>query len=147
MDCQIRPIEPSDAPTVAELSEELGYPAEVTTMEERIRTSIASPDRATFVACSDRTVVGWIDISLTHHLQSGTAAEIGGLVVSGACRGAGIGAALVQHAEKWAKARGMTRIIVRSRITRERAHRFYLRGGYEQTKTSAVFTKNLLPPE
>jgi hypothetical protein len=34
-------------------------------------------------------------------------------------------------------------IVVRSRATREAAHRFYLREGYTQTKTSAVFTKSL----
>jgi hypothetical protein len=32
---------------------------------------------------------------------------------------------------------------VRSRMSRERAHRFYEREGYEQVKTSVVFRKPL----
>jgi hypothetical protein len=35
--------------------------------------------------------------------------------------------------------------IVRSRITREAAHRFYLREGYTIEKTSLVFSKQLKP--
>lgn len=143
MDVVIREVEISDTLAVAELSGELGYPAPVSTMEERIRCSIASPDRATLVACIGGAPVGWIDVFVVHHLQSGAAAEIGGLVVSSACRGAGIGAGLLRRAEEWARERGLARVIVRSRSTREAAHRFYLREGYEQTKTSAVFSKAL----
>jgi hypothetical protein len=36
------------------------------------------------------------------------------------------------------------KMLVRSRVTREQAHRFYLREGYELTKTSAVFSKRSL---
>lgn len=140
---RVRQIEISDAAAVAELSAELGYPVAVPTMEERIRSSAASPDRVTYVACLGDAVVGWIDIGVVHHLQSGAYAEIGGLVVSNACRNAGIGARLVQRAEQWARERGLTRVVVRSQIAREAAHRFYLRHGYERTKTSAVFTKTI----
>jgi GNAT superfamily N-acetyltransferase len=143
MDEQIRKVAASDAEAIARLSDELGYPVPISTMEERIRCGAASPDRATYVACIDSAVVGWIDVFLVHHLQSGGSAEIGGLVVSSQYRSAGIGARLVQCAEEWARARGLQRVIVRSRSTREAAHRFYLREGYEQTKTSAVFAKTL----
>jgi hypothetical protein len=34
-------------------------------------------------------------------------------------------------------------MVVRSQVAREAAHRFYLRHGYERTKTSAVFSKVL----
>jgi hypothetical protein len=46
-------------------------------------------------------------------------------------------------AEEWARQQGLGNIVVRSRATREAAHRFYLREGYAQTKISAVFTKIL----
>ena len=52
-------------------------------------------------------------------------------------------AQLVRAGEEWARQRGFERMVVRSRTTREAAHRFYLREGYEPTKTSAVFTKTL----
>lgn len=140
---QIRPIGIADAEAVAALSGELGYPVAVSTMEERIRCSASSPDRAAFVACAGDSVVGWIDVAVAHRLQSGASAEIGGLVVSRACRNAGIGARLLRRGEQWARQRGLERVIVRSRIAREAAHRFYLREGYERTKTSAVFAKTL----
>jgi GNAT superfamily N-acetyltransferase len=50
---------------------------------------------------------------------------------------------LVTRAEQWALSRGVKEMLVRSRISREDAHRFYLREGYERTKTSAVFGKHL----
>jgi GNAT superfamily N-acetyltransferase len=58
-------------------------------------------------------------------------------------RSHGIGKILLQEAEKWAKARGVTRALVRSRVAREDAHRFYEREGYIRVKTSAVFEKSL----
>ena len=88
-------------------------------------------------------VVGWIDVGVTRHLQSEPSAEIGGLVVSSEARNGGIGRRLVAQAEEWALQRGLKRVVVRSQVAREGAHRFYLREGYERTKTSAVFTKKL----
>lgn len=70
-------------------------------------------------------------------------AEIGGLVVSAPARGRCVGAQLVARAEAWAREQGLSAILVRSQIAREDAHRFYLREGYQRTKTSAVFTKPL----
>jgi GNAT superfamily N-acetyltransferase len=57
-------------------------------------------------------------------------------------RSHGVGRRLVAVAEEWARQHGLKSIVVRSRATREAAHRFYLREGYTQTKTSAVFTKS-----
>jgi GNAT superfamily N-acetyltransferase len=88
-------------------------------------------------------VVGWIDVSAAHHLQSEPLAEIGGLVVASEARSGGIGRRLVERAEEWAVQRGLKSILVRSQVARAAAHRFYLREGYERIKTSAVFTKKL----
>jgi GNAT superfamily N-acetyltransferase len=147
MEIQIRLIDTADAEAVAELSGELGYPASTAAMEERIRNYALLTDRTVFVACRDSAVIGWIDVGIVHHLQVEPNGEIGGLVVSHACRSSGIGARLVSRAEEWVKERGAARMIVRSNITREAAHRFYLREGYEQTKTSAVFSKILTAPQ
>jgi GNAT superfamily N-acetyltransferase len=144
MNVQIRPLDVADAEAVAELSGELGYFVSAAAMEERIRSFALLSDRDVFVACRDGAVIGWIDVGIVHHLQVEPNGEIGGLVVSRACRSAGIGAKLVSRAEEWVKERGLTRMIVRSQIAREAAHRFYLREGYERTKTSAVFSKTFL---
>ena len=46
-------------------------------------------------------------------------------------------------AERWARARNCRRLVVATRITRERAHAFYAREGYEVAKTSYFLTKSL----
>ena len=139
----VREVRIGDAEAVAQLSGELGYPAAAEEMTGRIQTQMAQPGHAIFVACQDERVVGWIDVRITHHLQSGPAVEIGGLVVSAEARSLGIGGTLLARAEEWALAQGMRRMIVRSQIARERAHQFYLERGYARTKTSAVFSKQI----
>ena len=139
----IREIATSDAQPAAQLSEELGYPVSIDEMKDRIAVIHALPDRAIFVACVDEAVIGWIDIAITCHLATGRHAEICGFVISHAYRSQGVGCKLLAYAERWVAARGIARIVVRSRTTRESAHRFYLRERYTRTKTSAVFSKEL----
>jgi len=139
----IRPIANTDAEAVAQLSGELGYPVSVSAMEERIRHFANVPGHMVFVACVSDALVGWIDVGIVHHLQAEPYGEIGGLVVSHTRRSAGIGRELVKQAERWVTEQGLSKMVVRSRTTREAAHRFYLREGYSMTKTSAVFSKDL----
>ena len=140
----MREIVAKDAEAVARLSGELGYPVSAEQMEQRIRAQMKVPGHVTYIAAQpDGAVVGWIDVGITHHLQADPYAEIGGFVVSGEVRSLGIGKSLLARAEAWAAIRGMRRIVVRSQVVRERAHAFYLREGYRQTKTSAVFSKEI----
>jgi GNAT superfamily N-acetyltransferase len=141
----IREIAISDAEAAARLSGELGYPVSSVVMEERIRRLAGLQDHVVFVACLADSLVGWVDVGVVHHLQNDPYAETGGLIVSNGFRSAGIGRKLVLQAEEFAKGRNLTKVVVRSQIAREAAHRFYLREGYERTKTSAVFSKSLSP--
>ena len=143
MQAVVREIRLEDAGDVAELSGELGYPVSPPDMAHRIHAQLQLRDHVTYLACLGDRVVGWIDVGITHHLQADPYAEIGGFVVSSEVRSSGIGKQLLARAEQWAAERGLRRVLVRSQIARDRAHRFYLREGYKQTKTSAVFTKDL----
>jgi GNAT superfamily N-acetyltransferase len=134
---------PHDAEPAAGLSGELGYPVDCDVMRARIARIAARPDHAVFVACRGPFVVGWIHVAAVEHLQSEPRAEIGGLVVTAEARSSGVGALLVTRAEEWAREHGLGGVIVRSQVMREAAHRFYLREGFERTKTSAVFSKML----
>jgi GNAT superfamily N-acetyltransferase len=142
-DLLIREITAGDADAAASLSGELGYPVSAEMMRQRIEFLNRSGGHVVYVACLSGEVVGWIDIRETHHLQAEPRAEIGGLVVAGEARGGGVGRCLIERAEHWAMQRGLGRVVVRSRLAREAAHRFYLREGYARTKTSAEFTKEL----
>jgi GNAT superfamily N-acetyltransferase len=139
----IREIALTDAEAAAQLSAELGYPAELEEMKERIGVVNSLQDHVVYVAYVANTVIGWIDVGTVHHLSTGAHGDIGGLVVSPEYRGAGIGRKLITRAEQWVADQGILRMIVRSRITRQAAHRFYLREGYAMTKISAVFCKEL----
>jgi len=144
MKCEIREWQCSDADAIALLSAQLGYAVPADEMERRLLAMSNNPNHAVLVARVDiGEVVGWIDIGIVFHLQSGSYCEIGGLVVSEAVRNNGIGRELVVAAEQWALDRGMKKVLVRSNAIRVDAHRFYLRENYTMIKTSAVFEKKL----
>lgn len=139
----IRQIALSDANAAAELSAELGYPADVEAIGKRIDSVNSSKEHVVYVACISNRVAGWIDVGIIHLLSTGAHGEIRGLVVASEYRSRGIGRKLVARAEQWVADQGITSMIVRSRISRQAAHRFYVREGYSMIKTSAVFSKQL----
>ena len=69
---------------------------------------------------------------------------LGGLVVRADMRGRRIGQQLCHAVEQWALTNEIHTVRVRSQVKRADAHRFYLRVGYTQVKTSAVFEKDLV---
>ena len=144
---QIRPVSLADAAAVAELSAQLGYPVSPEAMAARIQHLSGSKDHVVLVSVQSGSVTGWIEVLISRHLHSGSYALISGLVVSDQFRGRGIGSRLCAEAEAWARQHGQTLVRVRSQIARQDAHRFYLREGYRQTKTSAGFEKKLAPDD
>ena len=142
----IREIGVTDAEAAAQLCEELGYPVSAGAMLKRIAVIQSLPDHVVYVASLDEAVIAWIDVGIVQHLQTDQYGEIGGFVVSNAYRSRGVGQKLLARAERWVARKGIRQVVVRSRITRESAHRFYLREGYSRMKTSAVFSKELDAP-
>ena len=141
-DLRLRVIAPGDAAAVSVLAAQLGYSRTAAQILDWIETLRCDPrPQCAFVACMGAEVVGWIDVSIERHLQSAPYALIGGLVVQDGQRGGGIGRALCQRAEEWAWEQGVETVRVTSRSSRADAHRFYLRDGYSQIKTSLVFEK------
>jgi predicted N-acetyltransferase YhbS len=138
-----RRVRLEDAETVAELNGQLGYPAPVEQVRDRIVAIQKTAAQAVFVACLGSEVVGWVDVTIAMHLQSKPFALIGGLVVKDGMRGMRIGKRLCEQAEAWAREQGVQAVRVTSRSTRQDAHRFYLREGYSDVKTSRVFEKIL----
>jgi GNAT superfamily N-acetyltransferase len=142
---RIRPMAAADTPLVADLTTQLGYPTSAEDTTNRLTALDGHPDEhAALVADVDGQPVGWVHVALVTSFESGMKATIGGLVVDEAYRSGGIGAELLAAAEAWAREHGARTMVVRSRVTRERAHRFYEREGYELVKTSHVFEKRLV---
>jgi ribosomal protein S18 acetylase RimI-like enzyme len=140
---EIREARSGDAAELAKLSEQLGYPIEAEVLRGRLEQFARCKDHTVFVACSEYCVIGWIDVTLVDHLVSGLSGEISGLVVSEEFRGRQIGRKLVERAEQWMAEQGVRHVVVRSRVERERAHRFYLGLNFTRVKTSAVFGKHI----
>ncbi len=138
----MRPMELKDAQAVAELVEQLSYQRTAEDVAAWI-TGVRPEMQAAFVACMADEVVGWIEVSMERRLQNAPFGLIGGLVVREGMRSLGIGRRLCEEAERWCVEHGAGTIRVTSRSTREAAHRFYLRDGYELVKTSLVFEKQV----
>ena len=122
---------------------ELGYP---TTAEELLgRLAALHPTDAAVIVATDEedAPTGWCHVELRRTLVEPLSALILGLVIGDGYRSEGIGAELLAAAEGWARARGCRQLVVATRITRERAHRFYVREGYDVNKTSYFLTKAL----
>jgi GNAT superfamily N-acetyltransferase len=142
---RIRPMRDADATRVATLTTQLGYPVTPDELARRLAEVRTHDDHELLVAVdADDAVIGWIHVGRHPGLEAADLAIIHGLVVDEPARSAGIGNELVDAAEAWARSCGATTIIVRSRSTRPRAHRFYERIGYVEVKVSHVFEKRLV---
>lgn len=133
----------ADAPAVARLSGQLGYPLAPAVIAERLASVFQKPAHGCFVAEAEGgAVVGWVHVFSVFMLASPQFfAEIGGLVVDTEARRQGIGRALMAQAETWAGEHGFAEVRLRSGLHRTDAHQFYKSIGYELAKTSHMFRK------
>ncbi len=139
---KIRRAKSADAPQLAVLAGQLGYPATATEMRKRLAGIKPGSLHAVFVADSPEDgVIGWAHVSKQPLLEVEIRAELNGLVVAEGRRSLGAGARLLAAAEEWAHKKGCKSMSVRSNVIRERAHKFYERNGYEHYKTQKSFRK------
>jgi GNAT superfamily N-acetyltransferase len=143
MSVTLRPLRIDDAPVVADLARQLGYPSDVADVARRLDEVIGREDHAAWAAEVEGEVVGWIHALRAVRVESDPFVEIGGLVVGVAHRGSGIGGRLVGQVEAWTRDLGISLLRVRTRTTREDAPRFYARHGFRETKQQRVLDKEL----
>jgi GNAT superfamily N-acetyltransferase len=140
---EIRSAKLADASGIARLSTELGYPASESDTAARLAMLLARSDRCIFVAAHGDGPIGWIGVEQRMTLESGDRIEIVGFVVDASVRRRGVGLALLQAAEKWARMRGFDSVMVRSNAARMESHPFYEKHGYTRRKTQHVYYKAL----
>jgi len=147
MNITVRGAGAADFPAICELMRvdlgcsSLDVPAAMT----RFARIAAHPDWKVLVADADGQVAGFISVEwreLLHH-RDGPYVEIMALAVSERVRRSGAGSLLVAGAEEWANSRGATTVTLHSRLSRDGAHLFYERQGYE--KCAYYFRKVLIP--
>jgi GNAT superfamily N-acetyltransferase len=134
----------ADAPALAELAGQLGYPARPPETAARLADLLARPDeQRVWVARADGRAIGWLHAYVARHLVDDPYIEVGGLVVAEGERGHGVGAKLLSAVDDWAVSKGMARVGVHSNVLRADAHRFYERAGFVLEKRQGVFTRRL----
>lgn len=142
----IRVADDADAAAIARLTTALGYPTETKVAADRLSRLLGRNDHRVWIAERCQEVIGWLQAHACDVLESGFRVEIVGLIVAADARRSGVGRALVQQAETWARELGATAIIVRSNVQRAESHRFYPALGFATTKTQSVYRKNLVGP-
>jgi GNAT superfamily N-acetyltransferase len=142
---ELREACPGDADALARLCTQLGYPATSNDMPARLRTLAADPNARVLVAVDAEDVVGLATVHLRDTMNHSTPiAQLTLLVVDERVRSHGVGRALVEGAETWARERGARRMAVTTALDRTGAHAFYERVGY--THTGRRYARNFPPP-
>ena len=139
----IRLARESDAAAIAQLTIQLGYELSESTASDRLSRILRRDDQHFFVADVDTRVVGWGHVVFIEYVDSEAFVVIAGLVVDRNQRRLGIGRALLNRAETWARERGCAMVRLTSSSTRQAAHRFYEALGYTNIKTQFSFLKPL----
>jgi GNAT superfamily N-acetyltransferase len=131
---QIRDVLDVDAPAVASLLAQLGYPTDERAVLHRLERIRASPADRLLVAELDGEVVGLAGIHVSPSLEyDWDVAKVSLIVVDEGHRRSGVGRALLAAMEDEARKRSCTLLFLTTAERRRDAHEFYRRLGWEAT--------------
>jgi ribosomal protein S18 acetylase RimI-like enzyme len=138
----IREAGPADAPAVAGLLAELGYPSSEEEFRRRFERYSVVAGTHLIAAEEDGEVIGLAAMQVMPLIHRDLpVGRITAMVVRADRRGAGVGRRLEEELEAIARREGCGRIDLTSRHHREEAHAFYRSLGFEET--SRRFVKDL----
>lgn len=112
----------------------LGYDYDLEKQKAKIQAVLNDSTQVIFVAETNNKVVGYIHLVNYDVIYADNFKNCLGLAVDNDYKRNGIGSALLNQAEIWAKENGAAGIRLCSGIEREKAHQFYQSQGYEVTK-------------
>jgi len=143
-DIHVRQAHVADASRIANLLTQLGYPTRTDDVPARLSRMTGGDRAAVFVAERGGAVVG---VATTHIVsvlnRSHDVAWLTALVVDESMRGSGVGRALVESVEGFARQNGCEWLSVTTHERRTDAHAFYQRIGFEHT--GRRFGKTITP--
>jgi GNAT superfamily N-acetyltransferase len=133
---------PQDAPAIADLLGQLGYPTSAESVPARLAALNAQGGVVIVAVAEQARVVGFASGArhATIHAD-GEVAYVTALVTDAKARRQGVGRALLAALEQWALMHGCSRLSVTSAEHRADAHAFYPRCGFPYT--GRRFTKRL----
>lgn len=156
----LREMTGSDVPAVCGLLRELGYELTEGEIARRLRDVDRHPDHLALVLEDDDGEDGGEDggeqegggpiVAFLHMfdrpaIEKPREAIVQALVVTEARRGAGLGQAMMEWVETWARDRGLTSIALSTQTHRGDAQVFYHRLGYRTAAESRLLRKHLTP--
>lgn len=132
-DVSVRDAEERDAPDIASLCAQLGYPTPAEAVMSRM-DRLRDGKARVVVAVDGNRAVGLATIHIRHMINhEAPIGQLTLLVVDESARGRGVGRLLVAESEAWARARGCKRFVVTTALRRTEAHAFYERLGFTHT--------------
>lgn len=137
----VREATSSDAPAIAPLLGELGYPVGAESLAYRMDRLKGRDDQFVLLAEDEIGAVGVLALHVFSLLAyDRDVGMILALVVTERARATGVGRHLIQRAEMIATSLGAGRLIVNTHVRRADAHAFYERLGFEFTGRRYVRT-------
>lgn len=143
MDIIVQKAAQHDVAGITALSLELGYNVTSEQTAQLLSAIQEDDNNIVWVAISNVSVVGWMQVCYNIRLESGSFCEIVGLVISKESRGKGIGSQLLSKAINWTQDKGCKKLRVRSNIIRDDAKAFYLKSGFTITKQQNIFDREV----
>ena len=135
MQFEIRDALKEDAAAIAALCiNELGYQTSGEQVKEKLTALLKNSQDRIFVAAVDGQVVGFIHAASYETLYFPPLKNLLGLAVAADYRHRGVGSALLDAVEAWAKETGASGVRLNSGSTRADAHQFYRKHGYGTEK-------------
>lgn len=144
MDFTIREARMDDAPSIHELNRDgMGYEYDYVMTLDKLRLLLGSDKDRILVAVFQGTVIGYIhandyDVTYAPHMKN-----IMGIAVADSYRKHGVGKALLEGIETWARESGAHGVRLVSGAARTQAHEFYNRCGYGGGRQQVNFKKML----
>lgn len=140
----IRSTDSNDLSGVEQLCSQFGFPAPSEKLLQRYSLILDYSSHCLLVAADPSgAILGWVHAYEAPSLLSDRTVEIGGLVIDEKCRRKGIGKALMDAVEAWARDRGFDEVLLATRIDRVDAQEFYQALGYGFVHTTHFLVKSL----
>ena len=135
----------SDAAVIQLLNKEcLGYDYPLSEVETHLQALLENPGHEILVGVLDEElVVGYLHLADYDTLYFEPMKNILGIAVFTEFRRRGVATRLLSAGEQWARDTGATGIRLVSGVSREEAHAFYERMGYEMSHLQKNFRKML----
>lgn len=137
----IRDMTRDDVEAIMPLMIQLGYEVNIAELMQRYETIMGADGHKLVAADSAGQISGFCHAFARPALEKPPEVIVQSLVVDSDMRQGGVGRALMEAVEAWAKSRGYASVALYSQVERGDAHAFYKSLGYERVATSGLLRK------